>query len=251
MNVIDIHWPIAPANLHPEGREVHVFAFPLAQYPSVLEACRAVLSPEELTLAARFRFERDQTGYAVGRGVTRLVLGRMLGMHPAELVLAYGPLGKPYLAPGKHPAYWHFNLSHSHGLALLAVTRLGEVGVDVEQVRPIREMLGIARRFFSECEQAALAALPEVEVPVGFFNLWTRKEAWLKATGTGIGGGLEGVEVSLAPGEPARLLSLFGDPVAAQEWSLQALAPAAGFPAAVAVRAPAVEVHGWRWQFPA
>ena len=251
MNAIDIHWPVAPPDVHPEGREVHVFAFPLVQETSVLAACRAALSPEELTQAARFRFERDQTGYAVGRGVTRLVLGRMLGVSPVELVLAYGPHGKPYLAPGRHPANWHFNLSHSHGLALLAVTRLGEVGVDVEQVRPIREMLGIARRFFSEREQAALAALPEAEVPVGFFNLWTRKEAWLKATGSGIGGGLEGVEVSLAPGEPARLLSLFGDPVAAQEWSLQALAPAAGFPAAVAIRAAGVVVRGWRWQFPA
>ena len=180
-----------------------------------------------------------------------MVLGRMLGVNPTELVLAYGSHGKPHLAPGKHPADWHFNLSHSHGLALLAVTRLGEVGVDVEQVRPMREMLGIAQRFFSKREQAALAALPEAEAPEGFFNLWTRKEAWLKATGSGIGGGLEGVEVSLAPGEPAQLLSLFGDPVAAREWSLQALAPVPGFPAALAIRAPVVAVHGWRWQFPA
>src|SRR5207302_8233420 len=137
----------------------------------------------------------------------------------------------------------HINLAPSDGLALVAVTRVCPVGVDVERIRPLRDAEGIIERFFSPRESAALKALPADQKPVAFFNLWTRKEAWLKATGDGIGESLNQSEVSLLPDEPARFLSILGDTQVAAAWTLQDLSPAAGFKAALA--APA---QGLRFQ---
>lgn len=92
-----------------------------------------------------------------------------------------------------------------------------------------------------------MKALPNAEKPVAFFNLWTRKEAWLKAMGEGIAESLNQAEVSFLASEPARLLSLFGDSQAGQKWRLCELTPSAGFVAALAVAMPDVQVQCWRW----
>src|SRR5208282_3176253 len=115
---------------------------------------------------------------------------------------------------------------------LVAVSHAGPVGVDVERVRPMPDAEEIAARFFSPRETAELKALPSDQVPAAFFNLWTRKEACLKATGDGITKLLPLTEVSFLPGKPAHLRSLWGDPQAAAQWTLEDLAPAPGFAAA-------------------
>jgi 4'-phosphopantetheinyl transferase len=134
-----------------------------------------------------------------------------------------------------------FNVSHSHGLALYAVTRRRKIGIDIERVRPISGPEQLAARFFSAGENAELCALPEHVKHEAFFNCWTRKEAYVKARGEGLSLPLNQFDVSLNPGEPARLLRVERDPQEAARWSLQGLTPAPGYVAALAV-----EGHGWR-----
>jgi 4'-phosphopantetheinyl transferase len=142
-----------------------------------------------------------------------------------------------------------FNVSHSHSLALYAITRAREVGVDVEHIRPEIAQEKIAERFFSPREVTVLRALPTPLQASAFFACWTRKEAFIKAKGDGLTLPLDQFDVSLAPGEPATLLRTAWDPQEAACWALQDLAPAPGYRAAVAVAG-----HAWRltcWDGPA
>ena len=107
-------------------------------------------------------------------------------------------------------------MSYSNGLALIAGTRHAALGVDIERVRSVPEADQIAAKFFSPREGAMLHAIPAEQKMEAFFHCWTRKEAYLKATGEGIADALPRIEVSLGPGQPARLLRINGDTQAAQ-----------------------------------
>lgn len=203
----------------------------------------ALLSPEERTRAARFYFERHRHQFTAARGRLRRLLGAELGVPPERLAFSYGPHGKPALAwPAGTGLY--FNLSHAGEWALLASTRAGEIGVDIERARPV--LPGLAQRFFAPEEAAALAALPPAEQRAAFFRCWTRKEAYLKALGSGLARPLDGFVVSLARDEPARLLAVRGQPREPRRWRLEHFDPAPGYVAAIALRQPA-----WKLQWPA
>ena len=246
MPELEIKWP-APAAFPPlAGAEVHVWAAPLELPEARLAVIVAMLSPDEQVRAARFHFERDRGRFIAGRGFLRALLGRYLQTEPAQLQFSYSPRGKPSLAAPANNGL-HFNLAHSDALALLAVTRACPVGVDVERINPLRDAEGITERFFSPRESAALKALPADQKPAAFFNLWTRKEAWLKATGDGISEFLSKSEVSFLPDEPARFLSILGDTQAAAAWTLEDLKPAEGFKAALAAPVQGVHLRCWQW----
>jgi 4'-phosphopantetheinyl transferase len=144
----------------------------------------------------------------------------------------------------------HFNLAHSGELALLALTRAGEVGVDVERIRPMPDALELAARFFSPREVAALQTVPPDDANAAFFRLWTRKEAWLKATGEGIAESLARVEVTCRAEEACRVVAIGGDAAAAAEWSLHSLEPAAGCLGALAIRRRDVRLRCWTARLP-
>ena len=167
------------------------------------------------------------------------MLAQYAGCDPAAFRFTYSAHGKPALAANPN---LHFNVSHSGDLALIVLARLGDIGVDVEPIRELRDASDLVKRFFSARESALFHQLPEADRPEAFFNLWTRKESWLKATGTGISGGLNQVEVSFLNGEPARVLSIAGDSREASAWTLHAVNPAPGWAAAIAVRAREPEV---------
>jgi 4'-phosphopantetheinyl transferase len=246
MPELEINWPSPTAFLPLAGPDVHLWAAPLDLPAPRLANLAPALSPDEQARAARFHFERDRGRFIAGRGMLRAVLGRYLQTGPSQLKFAYSPRGKPTLAAPQENEL-HFNLAHSDGLILLAVTRACPLGVDVERIRPLRDAEGIIERFFSPRESATLKSLPADQKPVAFFNLWTRKEAWLKATGDGLGESLSQSEVSLLPDGPARFLSILGDAQAAAAWTLQDLSPAAGFKAALAAPAQGLRFHCWRW----
>lgn len=210
------------------------------------------LAPDERERAERFHFERDRWRFVVGRGVLRTILGCYLELEPGQLKFCCGPYGKPGLAkmPSTRENRLYFNLAHSQGLALYAVTREHEIGVDVEYIRAIPEMEQIAARFFSAQENAVLRSLPPGQRQEAFFNCWTRKEAYIKAIGDGLAQPLAEFNVSLAPGEPTRLLSIKGDVQAAALWSVQALTPAPGYVAALAVKGHEGQLKYWRWTSP-
>lgn len=228
---------------------MHVWRAALDVPESQVRSLWDTLAVDERQRAERFFFEKDRTHFVVARGLLRVLLGRYLRQDSPHLCFTYGPHGKPALATDTGGVGLCFNVSHSHGLALYAITGGREVGVDVERIRPEIAQEKIAERFFSPREVNALRALPLPLQASAFFACWTRKEAYIKAKGAGLTLPLDQFDVSLTPGEPAALLRTAWDPQEAAYWALQDLAPAPGYRAAVAVAG-----HDWRltcWDGPA
>lgn len=227
--------------------ELHVWQVDLDAAPPVLAALAEHLSPEERRRSDRFVREADRRRYVASHAALRTILGRYLGLPPAGVEVAVRPGGKPELAslPGAPPL--RFNLSHSDGLAMIAVTLDREVGVDVERVRPMPDVGAIVERYFAVPERAAWRALPDYERLAAFFRCWTRKEAYLKARGIGLSQGLDRCEVSFVPGEPALVQS--SDPCSSgTPWRLYDVSPGAGeYVAACAVEweIGTLFVHQW------
>jgi 4'-phosphopantetheinyl transferase len=196
-----------------------------------------LLSADERSRAGRFAFERDRRRYIVARARLRQLLGERLGVAPESLQFVYNPHGKPALArrPGQRDL--RFNVAHCGEVAAYAFAGGREVGVDVEAVRELPDADDIAMRFFSRRERAAYMRLPAQERPQGFFNCWTRKEAFVKALGEGLSHPLEAFDVSLAPGKPARLLRVGRVPASRCGWTLSSFVPGPGLVGAVAEQA--------------
>jgi 4'-phosphopantetheinyl transferase len=222
---------------------VQIWRVNLSRTVDGLQSLRKWLSDDERRRAASFRFDVDSDRFIAARGALRQVLAGYLKCGPSEVEFGYGKFGKPELA-GQPPGYpLEFNLSHSQDEALIAVTIGHRVGVDLEQIRPLNDLKGMAQASFSPLECEALARLEANEQVLAFFRAWTRKEALLKALGTGFSISSKEFEVSLAPEEPARLISV---PVGAPlppGWSLQDLKVAPGFLAAVAGDSPWLRVE--------
>jgi 4'-phosphopantetheinyl transferase len=220
------------------GRVVHVWPVSTLAPDAVVERFQPLLTQDETDRAGRFRFERLQRSFILARGALRVLLGRYLNIAPGDIEFSYGFRGKPALATPGLPQFnaLQFNASHSGDLALFAFTMDCEVGVDVEAIRPMPDIEDVAKRFFCAEETAELMSLPDGQREHGFFLCWTRKEAYIKATGDGLSTPLDAFRVSLRPSEAAGLVHLERDPIAAQAWTLHDLAPAPGYAAALAYR---------------
>jgi len=220
---------------------VHVWLADLGQPASRVDTLSRLLSPDESRRAKGFYFKHHRQAFAVARGLLRTILASCTGAHPRDLNFAYSPHGKPYLPVAHGDCDIRFNLSHSHGLALYAVARGREVGVDIEYCRPRVAFMEIAEHFFSPLEIKTFRRLPEHLRREAFFNCWTRKEAFIKAVGKGLSFPLDGFDVSLTPGEPAVLHGVRDGGRQAPRWALRELQPAPGYVGAVAA-------EGQNWQ---
>jgi 4'-phosphopantetheinyl transferase len=228
--------------------EVQIWAVALDPPAAVAARLASSLAADERERAARFRFERHRRQYEVGRGALRALLGGYLELPPGEVCFTYGERGKPSL--GASPpagSDLHFNLSNSHELALVGFARGVEIGVDVEHQKPMADLEQIAERFFSASERDALRQLPAHQKQEGFFNCWTRKEAYLKAVGQGLAARLDSFDVTLVPGEAPRMLTLEGDAARAARWFFQRFEPAPDYIGALAVEAAPPAVRTWRF----
>jgi 4'-phosphopantetheinyl transferase len=197
--------------------------------------------------AARFHFQKDRERFMIARGALRVILGRYLNMEPSQVQFSYGPHGKPALAGECAVDALCFNASHSHELVLCAVTRGSNIGVDVEHVRTGMDAEEIAERFFSSQEIATLRSLPPERKQEAFFACWTRKEAYIKARGDGLGIPLDSFSVSFSPGEPAALLGVQGHPEETSRWSLWELNPDPSYAAALAVEGRKRRLRFWQF----
>jgi 4'-phosphopantetheinyl transferase len=162
-----------------------------------MQSFHATLSEEELARAARFQFDRDRHRYIVAHGALRQLLARYVGCTPGELRFGTNRYGKPHLG---NASGLRFNLSHTEDVAVIAIAsaEAGEIGIDVEAVRPLDGMLKIAQQFFRADEAEALHRLPDAAQPLAFYRIWTRKEAYLKAIGTGLSTSLDEVRVKVS-----------------------------------------------------
>jgi 4'-phosphopantetheinyl transferase len=181
--------------------------------PEEVRSLRARLCDAERHRAGRFRFERDRRRFIVARARLRELLAARLDVKPENVELAYGKNGKPALAHSS----WHFSVSHCGDLALFAFSTCGDIGIDIEEIRPLPEADAIAAQFFSPRERAAYLALAPRDRPLGFLKCWTRKEAVAKALGDGLSTPLDELDVSRVPG-----------------WRLHSFSPLPGFIAALA-----------------
>lgn len=228
-------WRIPSGSVEPiVPGSVTIWRLPLDLDEAELAPLFAMLTDAERDRAARFHFDQHRRRFTAARGQLRAVLGRYLDCPPDRVTFRHGPNGKPAIA-GECGGL-EFNLSHSGGFGLVALTRDRPLGVDLEHVRAMRNFEGIAQRFFAPEEVADLAALAPDEQPEAFFRIWTRKEAYVKADGAGLTHALNRFRVSVHPAQPARLIHIDGSAEAAGAWSLVHLDPSPGYLGCLAVR---------------
>jgi 4'-phosphopantetheinyl transferase len=206
MNSI-IEWSTAEENPVLKSGEIHIWRALLSLDDAVLRRLKSTLAEDEMTRAARFIFDRDRDHFVAARGILRDVLARYFACPAKMIQFAYGPRGKPAVAGPGLRSNVRFNLSHSHGLAVIAVSAGREVGIDVELLRPDFASEDIARRYFSQREVRELTQLPVESRTEGFFRCWTRKEAYIKARGDGLHVPLDSFSVSLSPDRYPTLVS--------------------------------------------
>lgn len=236
-------WPEGPLYpMYPCAGEVHVWRVRLKPFRAHAERWRTLLSADENARADRFHFQRDRETWLITRGVLRTLLGRYLGLPGSTLEFVYNPSGKPALHSRFLSRDLSLNVSHSGDCSLLAFASGLDVGVDIECWKALRDIDQLSRSIFSADELAVFQCLSLDLRRGAFFAAWTRKEALLKALGTGLSLSPKLIEVTFAPGEDAHfrkgpaLLAPFG------RWSLRSLDVAELYSAAVAASAAEIRL---------
>jgi 4'-phosphopantetheinyl transferase len=219
------------------GDAVHVWRVDLLALAQVADQPWTCLAADELAQAGRFHFALDRQRFLMRRAARRQVLSRYLKVDPSHLQFSTGPQGKPGLIGPEFSPGLRFNCSHSADLALIAVSRGIELGVDVEQHRPLADALELAGHCFSPPELAALANLPASLRAGGFFDCWTRKEAFVKALARGLSFPFHQFTVDFRPDHPARLLAVGNDPGAPARWIMRSLEVHPEYSAALVIEA--------------
>jgi 4'-phosphopantetheinyl transferase len=243
MTVLHQTWCQPPAELPWPHAEVHVWRATLAWPEAAAYRLEQCLAADERDQMERFRFEKDRRRYLLGRGLLRSLLGRYLDVSPQALRFETTAAGKPHLASGQRQL--QFNLAHSGEYVLIAIADGRAVGIDVEEVEDDIEARQVAAHFFSPNERRDLEMLTGRARIEAFFECWTRKEAYVKARGEGLSLPLDQFDVSLRPGEPARLIATRLDPAEAQRWQLSGLDVADGYKAALAVEGEGCTLRFW------
>jgi 4'-phosphopantetheinyl transferase len=226
--------------------EVHVVCASADLAGNRLRDLAGTLSQDELERAARFHFQRDRDRFIARRGLLRELLGLELQTAPRCLVFSAGPFGKPALETPVQDRPLHFSLAHSNDIAVFAVSREAAVGVDVELVRELPDLSGLVPTVFSSRERLQWQSLPESQRLQAFFDVWTRKEAFLKGTGQGLQKPPQEVEVPLCRCEPDQRLPVFDGGRQVPDWSLRSFS-AGGFALALALRRPPTRICCWEW----
>ena len=220
--------------------EVHVwYGSPVDVTRDMQRQLLGILNDDERRRAARFKVDAARTQFVVSRGWLRLVLGRYLRADARQIELRFSRHGKPELT-NSHGL--HFNLSHTLGLTAIAVTRLGLIGIDVEKISRERDVLNLAKRFFSGKEADWVASKTGAEQTRAFLTCWTAKEAFIKAHGEGLSIPLDSFAIMPAGGGILKF-ELFKDPSESRRWSVSLLDVPSGFQGAVAVEASGFEVR--------
>ena len=239
-------WPrsdaVAPLGLG----EVHVWAALLDISDAAVARVETTLSQNERERANRFRSARDRQRFVASRGQLRRILGGYLHLEPREVRFSYTEYGKPELAGMASEDRLRFSVSNSAGLALIAVSAMISIGVDVEAAHRFSEMEELALRFFSPRERQQLDATAPSDYSSAFYRCWTRKEAYVKAIGTGLSTRLDTFDVTVDSNVPPAILRVASDPCAHQRWSLTHLEPTSLYIGALAAAIRDPTVYCWQ-----
>jgi len=238
-------WDVAPKCLTFPMDRIDIWRVCLVHCEQSEQDLCGILTLDEVARAARFHFKEDRRRYTRGRAALRILLGRYLETPPAEIRFQYENHGKPEIALPHDSRDLRFNASDSGELALIAVGSGSAIGVDIEKVRPLPDFLDIATRFFSPGEVQALLAASENKRQEAFFACWTRKEAYLKATGLGLLHSLSDFSVAVDPDEVAELYEVKGNRDVASHWFLTDVLPGEGFRGALACEGGRRRIAQW------
>ncbi|MGH7949022.1 MAG: 4'-phosphopantetheinyl transferase family protein [Candidatus Binataceae bacterium] len=220
---IATRWPSLGAD------EVHVWRTNVTVAQAELRGLTASLTAEELERAAKYRSEYARREYVVTRGVSRVILGHYLTLAPGMIRFESDARGKPQVAQVHARSVVHFNVSHSGDVALVALSRRDELGVDIEELRDDTEIEAVARRLFSPSKLAEVNRMPAAERRRAVFTAWTRAEALAKAKGEGLA----------AISSPASDIQ--------HGWSVCDLDAGPTHVAALAIRGSAPTIACWQW----
>lgn len=241
-------WPEAVPAAAPPADEVHVWRVRVPDFGHEPAGWHDLLDAEERRRLDRKHHRVDYQRELTGRASLRLLLGAYLKRPPPSIRLTCEPGGKPILGTRRPDTRLEFNLSHAGDWVLLAFAVGVRVGIDVEAWREI-EYDEIVRRYFAPAEQEAWARVPGEDEQEAFFAAWTRKEAYLKATGLGLAQPLESFAVRYTPRDAnAALLWSAEDPQEPRRWALAAFSPGPGYSAALAVEAPCKRIVRRSWR---
>jgi len=229
------------------SNEVHVWRVFLDATNIQSESVTGILSADELAKAEKFHFEGDQKKFIMTRGLLRMILGSYLGKKPGELCFEYNAFGKPVLPADAGCDALQFNLSHSGEIALYAVTRGRNIGIDAERIRDNVDIGQIAKRFFSAEEIRSLDSIHKKNRSEVFFKYWTRKEAFIKARGEGISFPMEQCDVSSISGSMLSPVKLPDNSSESLRWYGQDLFPGPGYAAAIAVEGNDCDISCWHY----
>ncbi len=240
-------WHTAPYKMQILEAEVHVWRCSLDLTVSQVDRMMSYLSSEEVKRADHFHFQKDRKRYIVSHGILREIINRYTAKNPACLSFVHNAFGKPFLSLVDNNTGLSFNLSHSHDMVVYAFTLKRQIGIDVEFVRLDLDKDSIAEYSFSSREVVQLQSLPDELQTKGFYNCWTRKEAFIKAKGGGMSIPLDRFDISLVPGQPVCLLRTQWDNNEANRWSLHDLNVGKDYAAAVAVEGRGWKLKYWDW----
>ena len=244
-------WPEAPTPPKLVSGSVHVWQVPLgvSEESGTVESYRKNLSSEERLRADGMQAQTHRGRFIISRGVLRRILCLYMEIRPESLKFEYLDRGKPMLPGQAGDDGLQFNLSHSRELTLIGVTVGAEIGVDVEYVRDLDRQDRIAERFFSAEEIEAIQGYPDPERREAFFSCWTRKEAYLKGLGAGLGHSLSSFSVSVDPNQEEPSIS-GDDAPELTVWSIRSLYPEMGYVGAVARKGEVGCLQRFTWPHP-
>jgi len=246
-NVAADDWNHSPDGIDISKDEAHVWRASLDQDAKVIANLAALLSQDERQRAVRYHRPVDRDRFIVGRGILRRVLSSYLALAPGQLQFTYNEYGKPAVSDDQNDRALNFNLSHSAGLALYAITRGRVVGIDIEYIREDFATLEIAEHFFSKDEVRSLKAVPACLRAEAFFNCWSRKESYIKAIGMGVSYPLDGFTVSLAPDVAPALLKVDADECEPTRWQMYEIKAGEGYAASLIVENTPIALKQWQW----
>ncbi len=226
-------WDSPPSSMNITCNEVHIWCIQIDMPFHITTSFNKILSNGEKYTAKRFRSEGDRRRYIVSHGALRKILGKYLQTDPQIIQYIYSPFGKPLLPSDINGKQLYFNLSHSDEYALCAVTLNQPIGIDLENIHPAPDIEAMARHFFSFKENEMIFTHPPDQRLQFFYNLWTLKEAYLKATGKGIRN-LNNIEISLSQNGLPSVIDK-ENKSASDDWTILQLKPAAGYAAGLVV----------------
>jgi 4'-phosphopantetheinyl transferase len=221
------------------GNEIHVWQIDLETQIHNSKAYWSYLSNFEKSRANKFRFEIHKNNYIIRTGILRILLSNYIMCQPNEIEFKIGEFGKPKLTNSELA----FNLSHSKSKAIIAFAINPQLGIDIEYIDEKIEAKQIAKNYFSAEDRTQLYALSDEKLANGFFNIWTKKEAFIKAIGTGLTYPLDAFDASLDVFEKKALARLGTSFTEAKKWNLFSIQTFNDFKSALAYKGKAKEVQ--------